>query len=323
VFSGSVLVAERGRVLLAKGYGEADVAHKIANTVNTEFRIGSISKQFAAMAILQLQDAGKLSIHDYLCRYVAACPKAWGPITLQQLLTHTSGFPTNYNVPGLTVDPAKSISVPQGLALIKRVALDRAPGAGYEYSNLNFDLLGMIVEKIAHEPYATYLRQQILDPLLLQNTGYDTNHPNIQTHASGYSTWQHPAPFVDLSWYYAAGALYSNVVDLLHWDQALAAGVLISKASTADMMAAHVTMCTDGAEACGGYDTDAYGYGLVRSSLDGHTVIWHNGEVSGFKATNAFLPDDGITVIVLSNLESSGAADIIGTQLIDMMLGRV
>jgi CubicO group peptidase (beta-lactamase class C family) len=319
-FSGSVLVARHGRVLLARGYGFADLADHRPNTVNTEFRIGSISKQFAAVAILSLQAAGKLSIHDTLCRYFRPCPKAWAPITLQELLTHISGLPTNATIPGVTVDPTKPISPAQGIALIKRIPLDRAPGAGYEYSNYNFDLLGYIVEQITHEPCATYLQQQLLDPLLLQQTGYDSNHPDPRTHAIGYVTWGKPAPSIDLSWVYAAGALYSNVVDLWHWDQALQSGALLSSASTTDMLAAHVPMCVPHTAACGGFDSLAYGYGIVRASLGGHLVIWHNGEINGFMSMNMFFPRDGITIIVLSNLQAAGATAI-GVHLAQMAIG--
>jgi CubicO group peptidase (beta-lactamase class C family) len=320
VFSGSVLVARHGRVILSKGYGFADLADHLPNTVNSEFRIGSISKQFAAVAILQLQEAGKLSIHDKLCRYFQPCPKAWAPITLQELLTHTSGFPTNATIPGVTMDVTKPISAAQGIALLKRIPVDRPPGASYEYSNYNFDLLGYIVEQITHVPYATYLRQQILNPLRLQRTGYDANHPDPRTHAIGYSIWANPAPYVDLSWAYAAGALYSNVMDLWHWDQALQRNALLSSASTNDMLAAHAAMCKPYSAACGGFDSLAYGYGIVRATLGGHLAIWHNGEINGFAAMNMFFPRDGVTIIVLSNLQSADAAHI-GIHLAQIVLG--
>jgi CubicO group peptidase (beta-lactamase class C family) len=319
-FSGSVLVSRHGRVLLARGYGFADLASHLPNTVNTEFRIGSISKQFAAVAILSLQEAGKLSIHDKVCRYFQPCPKAWAPITLQELLTHTSGFPTDATIPGITADLTKPISTAQGIGLIKRIPLDRAPGTGYEYSNYNFDLLGYIIEQITHEPYATYLRQQILNPLLLQQTGYDTNHPDLRIHATGYATWGQPAPYIDLSWVYAAGALYSNVVDLWHWDQALQSDVLLSGATTTDMLAAHASMCAPHTAACEGFDSLAYGYGIVRATLAGHQTIWHNGEINGFTSMNMFFPNDGITIIVLSNLQVANATTI-GVHLGQLMLG--
>ncbi len=319
-FSGSVLVALHGRVILGKGYGFADVAHSVQNTINTEFRIGSVSKQFTAMSILQLQEARKLSIHDHLCHYIANCPTAWKPLTLQQLLTHTSGIYDYVNSGTLGPLLSRPTTPDSFIGLLKSHPLDFAPGAHYEYSNSNFFLLAYIVEQVAREPYTAYLQQHIFNPLLLQHTGSDKNHPDPRQHALGYSTWAAPAPYVDMSWFFGAGTLYSTVTDLWHWDQALANDALISKASTADMFAAHATICTAGGGSCLGFDQIAYGYGWSNGTIGGHVVVWHNGEVPGYKAMNAFLPREGITVVVLSNVESSGADDI-GVQLVKMVLG--
>jgi CubicO group peptidase (beta-lactamase class C family) len=320
LFSGSVLEALRGRVILDKGYGYADVARRVPNTITTAYRIGSISKQFAAAAVLQLQEAGRLSIHDHLCRYIRACPQAWTPITVQMLLTHTSGFPATAGTPASTTSVSTPITVEQGIDLLKGVPLDRRPGARFEYSNANYDLLGAIVAQVAHVPYADYLQRRILDPLALRGTGYDQNHPDPHLHAVGYSTWGVPAPYVDVSWLYAAGALYSTVGDLWRWDQAILNGVLLSKAATSDMLASHVTMCS-GAARCGGYDKLAYGYGWVRGVLAGQPIVWHNGEVNGFAALNAVLPRQDITIVVLSNVQTSGVDGALGVQLAKIMLG--
>src|SRR5262249_37636383 len=157
------------------------------------------------------------------------------------------------SLPGYTADTTRPITLAQGLDLLKRVRLDRAPGTSYEYSNANFDLLGMVIERVAHVPYATYLQRHIVSPLLLLQTGYDHDHPDPRLHAIGYSAWGVPAPYIDASWLYAAGALYSTVGDLWHWDQALSSDALLSPTSTADMFAAHTPMCR-GAATCAGYD---------------------------------------------------------------------
>jgi CubicO group peptidase (beta-lactamase class C family) len=322
-FSGSVLVSVKGKVLLAKGYGYANVAQQRPNTVNTEFRIGSITKQFTAMAILELQAAGKLSVHDKLCRYVHPCPTAWAPITLQELLSHTSGFPTRATIPGVTSDMTKPISVAQGIALIKRIPLDRAPGTSFEYSNYNFDLLGSIIEQVSGQTYAAYLQQSIFAPLLLQQTGYDVDHPDLRTHALGYSAWSTVAPYVDISWPFAAGALYSSVVDLWHWDETLLSDTLILRTATTDMLAAHTTTCPAGAVACPYNATAArYGYGWFSGTLSGHLVINHGGDINGFTAMNEFMPDDGIVIVLLSNQANSGASTFLGLALAQLMLGQ-
>jgi CubicO group peptidase (beta-lactamase class C family) len=322
-FSGSVLVAVKGKALLAKGYGYADAAQKQPNTVDTEFRIGSITKQFTAMAILELQAAGKLSVHDRLCRFVRPCPAAWAPITLQELLTHTSGLPTGLRVPGYKADTSKPIPLAQGVALIKRVVLDRAPGTAFEYSNANYDLLGYVVAQVARQPYATYLQRHIFSPLLLQRSGQVQGHPDPRLQALGYGAWGILAPYLDLSWVYAAGDLISTVVDLWRWDQALMSDTLIPEAATADMLAPHVATCPTGAAACPWNSEEAhYGYGWFSGTLAGHPVIDHGGDVPGFTAMNEFMPSGGITIVLLSNQADSGASSFLGLALAQIMLGQ-
>jgi CubicO group peptidase (beta-lactamase class C family) len=273
------------------------------------------------MAILQLQEAGKLSVRDKLCRYVHPCPTAWAPITLQELLSHTSGLPTEAPIPGVSVDMTKPISVEQGVALIKRVPLDRAPGTSFEYSNYNYTLLGYIIEQVSRQTYASYWQKDIFAPLLLQQSGYDVNHPDLSTHALGYSFWNTVAPYIDMSWPYAAGALYSTVVDLWHWDAALLSNTLISKAATADMFAPHATTCAPGTVACPWNSMQThYGYGWFSGRLGGHLVINHGGDIRGFTAMNEFMPNDGITIILLSNQANSGASTFLGLALAQIML---
>jgi len=213
-FSGSVLVAVQGKVVLAKGYGEADAARQRPNTVDTAFRIGSITKQFTALAIQELQAAGKLSVHDTLCRYVHPCPAAWAPLTLQELLSHTSGIHDYTALLGSSSRMGQPITHAQVLSLLRPLPLDFTPGTKFAYSNSNYYLLGDIIAQVSGQAYATYLQKGIFAPLLLQQSGYGANHPDLRTHALGYSSWNTVAPYIDLSTAYAAGALYSSVVDL-------------------------------------------------------------------------------------------------------------
>ncbi len=322
-FSGSALVAVRGTVVLAKGYGEADVAQRRPNTINTAFRIGSITKQFTALATLELQVAGQLSINDKLCRYMHPCPVAWAPITLQELLSHTSGLASYTGLPAYRSHSGQRITQDQMLRLLRPLPLDFTPGTRFEYSNSNYYLLGDIIAQVSGQTYAHYLQRHIFAPLRLQQTGYDTNHPDLRTHALGYSTWHTVAPSVDMSWPYAAGALYSSVVDLWHWDQALRRDTLISKGATADMLAAHVTTCPPGAAACPyTAETAHYGYGWFSGQVGSHLIIDHGGDINGFTAMNEFMPHDGITIILLSNQANSGASSFLGLALAQIMLGQ-
>lgn len=322
-FSGSVLVAVKGKVVLAQGYGYADAAQQRPNTVDTAFRIGSITKQFTAMAILELQAAGKLSVHDTLCRYVHRCPAAWAPITLQEMLNHTSGIANYTALPAYESGMGQPLTHAQLLSLLRNLPLDFTPGTKFEYSNSNYYLLGYIIEQVSGQTYATYLQKGIFAPLLLQQTGYDANHPDPRTHALGYSSWNSVAPYADMSWPFAAGALYSSVVDLWHWDQALTSDTLISKAATSDMLAPHTTTCAVGAATCPWNRTEAhYGYGWFRGMLGGHLVIDHGGDINGFTAINEFMPSDGITIVLLSNQANSGASSFLGLALARIMLGQ-
>jgi CubicO group peptidase (beta-lactamase class C family) len=322
-FSGSVLVAVQGKVALAQGYGYADAAQRRPNTIDTEFRIGSITKQFTAMAILELQAAGKLSIHDKLCRYVHPCPVAWAPITLQELLSHTSGIHDYTALPAYVSGMDRPVTPAQVLGLLRPLPLDFTSGAKFAYSNSNYYLLGIIIEEVSGQTYASYLQQHILAPLLLQQTGYDANHPDLRTHAVGYASWSSPAPFVDIAWPFAAGALYSSVVDLWHWDEALLSDTLIAKAATTDMLAPHATTCPTSPAACPENSTQShYGYGWFSGTLGSHQVIDHSGGINGFTAINEIMPEDGITIVLLSNQENSGAGSFLGLALAQIMLGQ-
>jgi CubicO group peptidase (beta-lactamase class C family) len=184
-------------------------------------------------------------------------------------------------------------------------------------------LLGYIIEQVSGQAYAAYLQRGIFAPLRLQQTGYDADHPDLRTHALGYSSWNTVAPPVDMSWPSAAGALFSSVVDLWHWDEALLSDTLISRAATADMLAPHVTTCAVGAATCPSNSTQAhYGDGWFRGMLGGHLVIDHGGDINGFTAMNELMPHDGITIVLLSNQANSGASSFLGLALTQIMLER-
>ncbi len=230
VMNGSVLVAHNGMVF-DKGYGVADKEKHVLNTPQTRFRLGSVSKQFTAMAILMLQERGKLHIQDHLCLYVSSCPSDWQPITVEHLLTHTSGIPDYTNFPDFAVTWTQAVTVEQLIARFKDMSLEFTPGSAFRYSNSGYVLLGYVIEQVSHMSYATFLQTQIFDPLALHNTGYDTQYPLLPQHATGYYPGYVKPDAYDMSVLYAAGALYSTVEDLYVWDQALTSHTLISQQS--------------------------------------------------------------------------------------------
>jgi CubicO group peptidase (beta-lactamase class C family) len=316
--TGSILVAQQGHIILSHGYGWADAELHVANTVHTRFRIGSVSKQFTAMAILMLQDQGKLNVHDPLCKYIDACPAAWQPVTVQNLLTHTSGIPDYIafnNFPALIGKPA---TVQDLINRFKVYPLAFTPGTQWSYSNSGYVLLGAIIERLSGMSYADFLQKMIFTPLGMHDSGYDSNTPSLPEHATGYLSPGNKPVYLDMSEFYAAGALYSTVEDLFRWDQAINAGKLVSSADLDDMFTPHIP-CPSGGCAL---PTDiGYGYGWFIANEAGHRLDYHWGRIDGFRSSNGFYPNDGIDIIFLSNLETVDTFGI-ARQLGTLMLGQ-
>ena len=295
-FSGSVLIAYKDHVLLSNGYGLADREHNIPNTAQTRFRLGSITKQFTAMAILILEAQGKLSVEDLIFNYLTDCPPVWKNITIDNLLTHTSGIPDYTRFPDYRNSMATPSSPTQTMARFEDLPLDFNPGEKWSYSNSGYIVLGYIIEQVSGQTYEDFLKQSIFIPLKLNNTGYDHNSNDLAVgYADRYSDL--PFDFIDMSIPYAAGALFSTIEDLYNWDQALDTERLIPQAYLDKIFTPHVPIP----------NTEGwfYGYGWNIGQERGHPIILHGGSINGFVGLNARYPDDQITIIVLSNQQST------------------
>jgi CubicO group peptidase (beta-lactamase class C family) len=215
-FSGSVLIARGGKVLFSKGYSLADWQQHLPNTPHTKFHVASLTKQFTAMAILLLQEQGKLHVQDHACTYVLDCPLAWQPITIHQLLTHTSGIPTLINPP--TTLPS---SPQQFIALSKNTPLDFPVGTQFSYSNMGYQLLGYIIQQVSGEPYAAFVQHSIFAPLQMRETDFDPAYPSRPDQATGYVEWQMPATPASLISLSRVAGLISlcRVAGLFCWPQ--------------------------------------------------------------------------------------------------------
>lgn len=290
-FSGSILIARDGKVLLSKGYGMANFELGVPNTPQTKFRVGSITKQFTAIATLQLQQQGKLSVKDPICKYVEACPKTWESITIHQLLTHTSGIP-NYKYDLLDVSKTKTPY--QLINLFRDLPLDFEPAKDWRYSNSGYVVLGHIIERVSNQPYADFLRSNIFKPLSMSDTGYDNSRIVLKNRAAGYSTASVNANYIDMSIPYAAGGLYSTVGDLLKWDEALNGDILLAASLRETMFTPLVPVPQS---------TLSYGYGWIVDKQFDRLLIRHGGNVPGFAAEFGRFPNDKVTIIVLSNFE--------------------
>jgi D-alanyl-D-alanine carboxypeptidase len=301
-FIGSVLVAKGGKVILEKGYGMANVEWDIPNSPETKFRLGSITKQFTATSILQLQEAGKLKIEDTGCQYVENCPEAWKIITIHQLLNHTSGIHSYTDTPDFP--KPKFMRVPlspvEVLMLTRDTPLDFDPGTKWKYDNSGYIFLGAIIEKVSGEKYGEYLQKHIFGPLAMKDSGYDVTSTVLTHRASGYGTGPKGlknSEYLDMSLPYAAGSLYSTVQDLYRWDRALYGDKVLSKASR-EAMVMPAAVKSD------------YGFGWQLDSWHKHKQVGHGGGINGFNTYFARFPDDDATVIVLSNNESGGAGAV-------------
>ncbi len=309
VLSGSVLVEQNG-MLFSKGYNLADVDAGIFNMPQTRFRIGSNTKQFTAMAILILQDRGKLNVQDHICRYIPACPADWQPITIAELLTHSSGIPDYTNFPDFVSTWTQPTTPAALVARFKDMPLDFTPGSVFRYSNSGYVLLGYIIERVSGEAYATFLQQNIFVPLKMNNTGYDTTYPALPQHATGYyADRSKPDPY-DMSVLYAAGALYSTVEDLYLWDAALLAGKLVSRQALDAMFTLHIPCPKSGSGGCLLPTDKGYGYGWFIGSEPQGKLIYHVGRIDGFVTYNGFYPARHLTVVVLSNWETTNVLKI-------------
>jgi D-alanyl-D-alanine carboxypeptidase len=309
-FTGAVLVARDGKPVLERAYGMANREWSVPNTVDTKFRLGSITKQFTAALILQLEENGKLSVGDPVSKYVTDCPPAWDKVTIHHLLSHTSGIPNFTSFP----DYGKTKSLPvTAAALVDRFRskpLEFEPGAKWNYSNSGYVLLGYIIEKVAEKPYAEVLRANILDPLGMKDTGYDDPKTILHGRASGYEPkdkgWRN-ADYIDMTVPHAAGAMYSTVGDLLKWDQSFYDGPQILSAASKAKMFTPVK------------NNYAYGWGVEKQGA--HNRVSHGGGIDGFATWIARFPDDRLTIVILSNNEAAPAGKV-GNELATLAFGE-
>jgi len=294
----AVLVAKEGKVIYRKAFGLASVENKTPVTPETRFRIGSITKQFTAAAVLRLREQGKISLDDKLSKFVPDFPRG-DEVTIHHLLTHTSGIHSYTNKP----DFARTVTVPiQADELIqsfKNDPYDFNPGQRWLYNNSGFFLLGYIIEKITGESYADHLRKTFFEPLGMKSTGVHNSTDIIEHEAYGYS-WTdgrvRKAVNWDMSRAGGAGALYSTVDDLLLWNEALFGGKLIGEAN---LQAAETPVIT--AEDKEKSKEEGYGYGLMISKLRGLRVVGHGGGLQGFSSYLMAVPEERFTVVVLCN----------------------
>ena len=306
-FMGGILVARGNEILYRQVYGMANREAGQPLALDSRFLLASVSKQFTAVAVLKLQEAGKLSVDDPVCKWIQPCPERWQPLKIHHLLSHTSGIPDlmsqsewgRIRITPRTLEELTAKSAEYGLQF--------QPGTKVRYNNAAFNLAADIVGKASGMPFEDYLRTEILDPLGMKDTGSDAK-ADAQGIIMGYANFPGgitPQPLANVSVVAGAGALYSTLDDMLVWNQALHKGRILESASYADMIRDHAP---EGMPSERGLSRRAYGYGIYDNHL-GERVspafddrqIYHTGSWAGFRNLVVYQPDNDITVVVLSN----------------------
>jgi CubicO group peptidase (beta-lactamase class C family) len=305
-FSGTVLIARGGRPIFHKAYGMANYELDVPNDIDTKFRIGSISKQFTAAAVMQLQEKGKLNVNNPICLYLDSCPPIWSPITIKMLLNHTSGIVNFTTLPEasgnfliLQHTHSEVVNTFWNIPLVSK------PGEEYNYNNSGYYLLGLIIEKVSGITYSEYLHKNIFKLLGMNNTDLDDQNDLIKNRASDYYLGSdsvfHNSDYINMKTLFSVGGMYSTINDLLLWEQSFTTNILLQDSTKKEIF-------TPG--------KGNYGYGWWIDILGRCNRMYHDGGVTNFSASLQRLPDADLTIIALSNRGEDGgirvAYDIVG-----------
>ena len=313
--SASIGIVTNGKIAYVKAYGKAQLNPPVDARPEMRYSIGSISKQFTATAVLMLQQQGKLKLDDPISTWLPQLTRA-NEVTLREILSHTSGYQDYYAEDYSMLQMKNPTTADAILDNWGKKPLDFDPGTQWQYSNTNFVIAGKIVEIVSGMPVMKFLQQNIFTPLNMTDVMNADMHHLEQTDAHGYIRYAlgplRPAPQDGSGWMFAAGELAMPVRDLLLWDIAMMNESLLQPASYKEMFT--------GVKLKDGEDTH-YGLGVEISTRDGHMVISHSGEVSGFTSENMVLPQDKVAIAVFTNQEAVGAAGVIAGKTAALLIG--
>ena len=313
----AVVVMEKGEIVHQSGYGLANVELGVPITNDTIFRVGSVTKQFTAAAIMLMEQRGQLSASDPIEKYLPDYPTHGHLITIENLLTHTSGILSYTSIPGYMVNGVRAdLTTEELIDVFKHEPMEFAPGERWNYNNSGYVLLGAIIEAVSEQSYEDYIAENIAVPLGLESTVYG-GPKLIPNRASGYDTDSLGnivnAGFISMTQPHAAGSLLSTTGDLVDWHRALTGGEFIHD-DAYRRMTSPVTLNDN--------DTFPYGYGLGIATMRGHRSIQHGGGIHGFSCFSIWLPNEDVYVAVLTNGEQLGpgpdtVANLVAAMIID------
>ena len=308
----ALLVSRAGKTVQAEGFGLANVELQVPVKPETIFQSGSVGKQFTATAVMMLVEEGKVGLDDPLTKYFPDAPASWNEVTVRELLSHTAGFgdyPDRF-------DFRKDWTEDELLKMVEGIPLAYPPGTKWDYSNLGFLTLGILIHRVTGEFYGDFLQQRIFQPLGMQTTRIISEADIIPNRASGYrlvkgklKNQEWVAPMVNTT---ADGSLYFSVLDLAKWDAALYTEKLLQQSSLDQMWTP--SKLKDGQP-----NKEGYGFGWFIGERHGHRVISHDGAWQGFKTAIARYVNDQLTVVVLANL-AEAKPDEIAEHVADMYL---
>lgn len=297
---GAVSVQLHGRTLFEAACGFANAEWEVQNTVDTKFRVASITKNFTAAAVLLLEQNRQLALQDEIGKYVEDLPAPWRTATIHQLLTHTSGIPTYTEAPIRRLD-RMGATPRELLAVVKDKPLQFPHGTKLAYNNTGYVLLGMLIEKVSGMKYADFIRTRLFTPLGMKDSGFDDARHVLARRASGYkrnSQELENAEQVDASVPWSAGGFYSTVRDLVLWGRAILHESILSTGSTERMFRIYPETLLQGMH---------YGYGIVLAERFGRPLYYHGGGITGFSSVLQMYPQDELIIAVLSNMDSDSA----------------
>jgi CubicO group peptidase (beta-lactamase class C family) len=311
----AALVAVKGEIIYKKAFGMADLELNVPMQPDMIFRVGSITKQFTAIAILQLMEQGKLSLQDDITKFIPDYPTQAYNITIEHLLTHTSGIKSYTNVPEFQNYIKEDLKPAEAIDKFKNLPMDFAPGTKWLYNNSGFFLLGYIIEKASGKTYAEYIEENLFKPAGMTSSLYGTDKKIVKNRAGGYQPDGDKtvnADYLSMLLPYSAGSIMSTVEDLYRWNRALISYKLVKKETLEKAFTEY--KLSDG-------KGTSYGYGWFLRQLQGSPTIEHGGAINGFLCNAIYLPAEDIFVAVFSN-STAKSPDLVSMKIAAVALGK-